>query len=175
MRATVAALFLTVLSATSAAAQGVDIYITAGSGSIDYLVARETIPQVSVGVLVRPVGDWFRAGVEADVFTSNGYFSGRGGPLAELALLGRSSRVQPFVRGGYFFGEDNCGSPAAGSICGLRSVLASAFVQDAFRGVTLTYGNPAITYSTSRPCRWVGYGARQEDQGTSRARPGSRQ
>ena len=158
MRPAVATLFLTIFGAATAAAQGVDIYITAGSGSIDYLVARETIPQVSVGVLVRPVGDRFRAGVEADVFTSNGYFSGRGGPLAELALLGRSSRVQPFVRGGYFFGEDSSWIAGGGVDLWLteRSGIR-VFVQDAFRGVSLTYGNPGhhVFHEPSVQVGWV--------------------
>jgi hypothetical protein len=91
--ATVVLLAMLTAASASASAQGVDTYITAGSGSIDYLVARETIPQVNAGVLVRPFGGRFRIGGEADIFTSNGYFSGRGGPVAEVALVGWKARA----------------------------------------------------------------------------------
>jgi hypothetical protein len=157
MRVAITALLLAVLSAPSAAAQGLDTYITAGSGSIDYLVYRETIPQASVGVLWRAVGDRLRLGGEADVFTSNGYFSGRGGPLAEIALV-RRARVRPFVRGGYFFGEDNSWILGGGLDLWLteRSAIR-VFVQDAFRGLEITYGNPGhhVFHEPSVQVGWV--------------------
>ena len=74
-------LMLTAFAATSQA-QDLGGYLTAGSGAIDYLVVRDAIPQVSGGVLVRFADDRVRVGVQADVFFSNGYVSGRGGPPA---------------------------------------------------------------------------------------------
>src|ERR671912_1235118 len=81
--------------ATAAAAQEVGGYVTGGLATIDYRVHRETMPQASGGVLVRFAGDRIRAGLQADVFTSGGYVSGRGGPIVEIAPFGRTF-VQPF-------------------------------------------------------------------------------
>jgi hypothetical protein len=104
LTAAITALMLTGLAATSHA-QDLGGYLTAGSGAIDYLVVRDAIPQISGGVLVRFADDRVRVGAQADVFFSNGYVSGRGGPLAEIALLSTRHRVQPFATGGYYFGE----------------------------------------------------------------------
>jgi hypothetical protein len=159
MRPSAIALLLTVLGVGTASTQGVDTYITGGSGSIDYLVARETIPQVSAGVLVRPFGDRLRIAGEADIFTSNGYFSGRGGPLAEVALVGRKARVQPFVRGGYFMGEDAAWIAGGGVDLWITDRTGiRVFVQDAFRGITLDYGNPGhhVFHEPAVQVGWVG-------------------
>jgi hypothetical protein len=112
--------------------QEVRAYLTAGTGSIDYLVHRETIPQASGGFLGSAADGRVRVGGEGDLLTSNGYFAGKGGPLAEVPLL--RGRVQPFVRGGYFWGEDNSWIAGAGIDVWLgTSVGIRAFVQDAFR------------------------------------------
>ena len=108
MRGILAGVFVAVTASSlsaPASAQDVGGYLTAGSGSIDYLVAREVIPQISGGVLVRFADDRFRVGAQGDVFFSNGYVSGRGGPVAEIALLPKRSRVQPFVTGGYYVAD----------------------------------------------------------------------
>jgi hypothetical protein len=122
--------------------------VTGGSGSIDYLVHRATIPQASVGVLWTAGRDWIRVGGEADVFTSNGYVSGRGGPIAELGLV-RSGSVQSFLRAGYFLGEDR--STIVGAGVDLEITARSGirvFVQDAFRTSSpdSPFGGPSITF-----------------------------
>ena len=157
MRALIFTVLVVLLAGSPSAAQTFGGYVTAGSGSIDYLVHRETIPQASVGVLFRPKGDRFRVGGEADIFTSNGYYSGRGGPFAELAVL-TGTRVQPFVRGGYFIGEDNSWIAGGGVDVWLfdRSGIRIA-IQDAFRGLSLTYGNPGrhVLHEPSLQVGWV--------------------
>lgn len=120
-------------SAGSASAQTFGGYVTGGSGSIDYLVYREPIPQASVGALWRLSGDRVRIGGEVDVLTSNGYVSGRGGPFVELVPFA-GARAVPFVRGGYFTGEDP--SWIAGGGVDFRITSRGGirvFVQDAFR------------------------------------------
>ena len=137
MRVAVFAVLLMISSAAGAAAQDVGGYVAAGSGSIDYLVHREAIPQASAGVLWRAAGDRIRVGAEVDLLTSNGYFSGRGGPLVEFAPF--RARVQPFLRGGYFVGEDSSWIAGGGLDIWLteRSGLR-LFAQDAFRRLRVT-------------------------------------
>jgi hypothetical protein len=158
MRPIVATLLTIVpVVATTASTQTFAGYVTAGSGSIDYLVYRETIPQVSAGVLFRPKGDRFRIGGEADIFTSNGYYSGRGGPFAEFALVTRG-RIQPFVRGGYFVGEDDSWIAGGGvDLWLLERGGIRVCVQDAFRILNLTYGNPGrhVAHEPSVQIGWV--------------------
>jgi hypothetical protein len=124
---------LLMIGVRGAAAQDIGVYLTGGTGSIDYLVHREVIPQASVGVVWRLAGERLRLGGEADVFTSNGYVSGRGGPVAEITLL-RAARIQPFVKTGYFYGEDRSWVAGGGVDFWLteRSGIR-VLVQDAFR------------------------------------------
>ena len=82
------------LPTAGAAAQDFGGYVTGGSGSIDYAVHRETIPQATVGVLWRAANDRLRPGGDVDVMTSNGHVAGRGGPFGEVALF-RAGRAQP--------------------------------------------------------------------------------
>jgi hypothetical protein len=134
MRLALLAAGLLISFASAAAAQGFGGYVTAGSGSIDYLIHRETIPQGTVGVLWHAASGRIRVGGEADVMTSNGYVSGRGGPLAEVVLV--KGRVQPFVRGGYFVGEDSSWIAGGGVDIWLTPTAGlRLMVQDAFRGL----------------------------------------
>lgn len=124
----------------SAFAQGLGGYLTAGTGSIDYLVARETIPQAGGGVLWRIADDRLRAGVQVDLLTSNGYYTGRGGPVFELAVGPRNSRVRPYLVSGYFFGEGGGLLAAGGGVDVWLNdhVGVRAFFQDAFRRTSVT-------------------------------------
>ena len=144
-------LMLTAFAATSQA-QDLGGYLTAGSGAIDYLVVRDAIPQVSGGVLVRFADDRVRVGVQADVFFSNGYASGRGGPLAEIALLSRRSRVQPFATGGCYFGEDGALAMYGGGVdlwmtnqVGIRAVVQDAVRRSRFIS-PFTFGPSSATF-----------------------------
>jgi hypothetical protein len=157
MRGTAAALLILVATASGAEARQIGGYVTAGSGSIDYLVYRKAIPQASVGVFWQLPGDRVRVGVEADILTSNGYVSGRGGPFAEVTLI-RQSRVQPFVRGGYFHGEDS--SWVAGGGVDLRVSERGALrlcVQDAFRRSSVTPRGNAPVPTFHEPSVQIGW------------------
>jgi hypothetical protein len=151
-------LLLMALPATSRA-QDLGGYLTAGSGTIDYLVVRDAIPQVSGGVLVRFADDRVRVGAQADVFFSNGYASGRGGPLAEVALLSPRSRVQPFATGGYYFGEGGGLVMYGGGVdlwmthqIGIRAVVQDAVHRStftspfSFRSVSATFHEPSLQF-----------------------------
>jgi hypothetical protein len=143
MRLTALVLGLVLLGPGAARGQDLGVYVTGGTGSIDYLVHRETIPQFSVGVLWNAPGGVVRIGAEANLITSNGYISGRGGPFAEVSVA-QTARMRPFVRGGRFFGEDT--SWLAGAGIDFRVTNGSGIrllVQDAFR-----------SSSTSPPFEW---------------------
>ena len=139
---------IVIITAVEANAQEVGGYITAGSGSIDYLVHRETIPQISGGVLWRIGDDRVRLGGEVEALTSNGYWAGKGGPFGEVTFLRRRG-LTPFVRAGRFYGEDTSWIVGAGVDLwvnergGLRVV-----VQDAFRQSTVSsiYGRSSTTF-----------------------------
>jgi hypothetical protein len=133
MRLMALVLGLVLLGPGAAGAQELGGYVTGGTGSIDYLVHRETIPQLSVGVHWNVPGGMVRIVGEANVMTSNGYVGGRGGPLAEVSMV-QTARIRPFVRGGRLFGEDT--SWAAGGGVDFRVTGCSGvrlLVQDAFR------------------------------------------
>jgi hypothetical protein len=124
--------------AAGGAAQDIGGYVTAGTGSIDYLVHRETIPQFAGGVLWRIADDRIRIGAEVNAMTSNRYWSGRGGPVAEVVLI-RRERFSPFIRGGRFFGEDTSWVAGAGVDIWLRDRTGlRLMVQDAFRQSSVT-------------------------------------
>ena len=132
-------LLLTLMSPAGAAAPGVGSYVTAGLGSIDYVISREAVAQVSGGILFRLADDRVRIGVCGDVLSSHGYFSGRGGPLAEFALLPRGHRVRPFAGAG-ILGADGGAMWMVGG--GVDIWLRDAFgvrvaVQDALRSSTV--------------------------------------
>ncbi|MGH9311540.1 MAG: hypothetical protein ACRD1U_19335 [Vicinamibacterales bacterium] len=133
MRLTTMVVGLVLLGASASNGQDLGVYITGGTGSIDYLVHRKTIPQFTAGALWNVPGGLVRIGGEAVVMTSNGYVSGRGGPFAEVSVA-HTARVRPFVRGGRFFGEDTSWVAGAGidfwvtGRSGMRLL-----VQDAFR------------------------------------------
>ena len=138
MRLALFAVILAIACEFPAAAQDLGGYVTAGSGSIDYLVHRETIAQASAGVLWRLASDRVRIGAEVDALTSNGYVSGRGGPLTEVVLT--RGRLQPFVRGGYFVGEDSSWIAGVGVDIWLTEYGGiRVFVQDAFRKLKFAY------------------------------------
>jgi hypothetical protein len=157
MRGVAAVLLILVVTASGAEARQIGGYVTAGSGSIDYLVHRKVIPQASVGLFWQLPGDRVRVGGEADILTSNGYIGGRGGPFAEVTLV-RRSRVQPFVRGGYFYGEDS--SWVAGGGVDLRVGKNGALrvcVQDAFRRSSVTPRGSAPVLTFHEPSVQVGW------------------
>jgi hypothetical protein len=121
------------LGAAAASGQDLGVYVTGGTGSIDYLVHRETVPEFAVGVLWNVPGGLVRIGAEGDVLTSNGYIGGRGGPFAEVSIA-RTALVRPFVRGGRFFGEDTSWMAGAGiDFWVTRRSGVRLIVQDAFR------------------------------------------
>jgi hypothetical protein len=138
MRVAALVVLFAALSAADAAAQDIGGYVTAGTGSIDYLVHRETIPQFAGGVLWRIADDRIRVGAEVNAMTSNRYWSGRGGPVAEVVLI-RRERFSPFIRGGRFFGEDTSWVAGAGvdlwlgDRTGLRLMVQDAFRQSVVR------------------------------------------
>jgi len=142
MRTAVAmALGVVMTAALPASAQDLGGYMTTGSGSIDYLVTREAIPQISGGVLVGFADDRVRVGAQADVFFSNGYVSGRGGPLVEVRVVPKRTRVQPFATGGCYFGEDGAMLMLGGGLdvwmtgtVGIRAVVQDAVRQSRFSG-----------------------------------------
>jgi hypothetical protein len=148
MRAAGLCVVFSVITVGSAAAQEIGGYVTAGSGSIDYLVSRETILQASAGVLWRVANDRIRFGAEAEALTSNGYWTGKGGPFAEVVLF-RRERISPFVRGGRFFGEDTSWIAGAGIDVWLTETGGlRLMVQDGFRQsrITSIYGNRSSTF-----------------------------
>jgi hypothetical protein len=148
MRIAALCVLFAAVSAADAAAQDIGGYVTAGTGSIDYLVHRETIPQASAGVLWRIADDRIRVGAEVEAFTSNGYWSGRGGPLAEVVPV-RHERFSPFVRGGLFFGEDTFWVAGVGVDVWLKDRTGvRLMVQDAFRKSTVTsfYDNRSTVF-----------------------------
>jgi hypothetical protein len=144
--------------AVGAAAQDIGGYVTAGTGSIDYLVHRETIPQFAVGVLWRIADDRIRVGAEANAMTSNRYWSGRGGPVAEVVLI-RRERFSPFVRGGRFFGEDTSWVAGAGvdiwlkDRTGLRLMVQDAFRQS--RGASFADDGRTVFHEPSFQIGWT--------------------
>jgi hypothetical protein len=117
-----------------------------GSGVIAfrYLVARDTILQASGGVLWRVADDRLRIGAEAELLTSNGYFTGKGGPFVEVSML-RHARVMPFLRDGRFAGEDTSWIAGGGiDVWMNRHGGARVTLQDAFR--SSSYDVPAQTF-----------------------------
>ena len=133
--------------AAPAAAQEVGGFVTGGTGSIDYRVHRETMPQASGGVLVRFADDRLRVGGQADVFTSNGYVSGRGGPIVELAPF-RLAFLQPFVSAGRLWGDDTSWMVGVGvDFQVTRGAGIRLSVQDAFRpSSTSPFDEDAYTF-----------------------------
>jgi hypothetical protein len=144
---------------TAAVAQQVGGYVTAGSGSIDYVVSRETIFQASGGILLRVANDRIRLGVQGDLLSADGYFSGRGGPIGEITLLARTSRLQPFGCVGYLMADGGGMWLAGGGVdVSLNERIGLRFaVQDAFRSSTI-YGeaNQPESYTLHEPSLQVG-------------------
>jgi hypothetical protein len=147
MRAAVFSVLLTVVPVAAAAHQDGG-FVTAGSGSIDYLVYRETIAQISGGALWRLADDRLRVGAQVDALTSNGYWTGRGGPVVELTLGRR--RTTPFLRFGRFAGEDPSWIAGGGvdfwltEVGGVRIMLVDAFRRSE---ITSVFGNSSNTFS----------------------------
>jgi hypothetical protein len=125
-------------------------FVTGGAGSVDQGLARETIGQVSTGVLVGLGTSRVRAGGQFDLLLSGGYASARGGVLAEADVIaGRI--VRPIVNGGRFW-ADGGGLWVLGG--GLDTMIdrrfgIRVFVQDAFRtsrggSMSRTIHEPAV-------------------------------
>jgi len=88
--------------ASPVAAQERHYFVTGGfSRSIN----DELFPGVGGGVLVELPGSWVSVGARGDVLFSGGYAAGRGGPIAQVALVRRRS-ARPFVMAGFAWGEE---------------------------------------------------------------------
>ena len=138
MRSIALCALVTVLSASGASAQEIGGYIGAGAGSIDFRVYREPIPEITGGFLLRLADDRVRAGLELSAMTSNGYWSGKGGPIAEFVVFRRPG-ISPFVRGGVSFGEDTLAVAGGGiDFWVMRDKGIRVTVQDSFRRSKIT-------------------------------------
>ena len=82
----------------------------AGAGVASDLNSR--YPAAGGGVLLELPGSWVAAGAEGDIFTSGGYFGGRGAAFGQVNVIRRGT-VRPFGLAGYGWGES--GGPMIGA------------------------------------------------------------
>ena len=61
-------------------------------------------PAAGAGVLLDLPGSWVAAGAEGDIFTSDGYFAGRGAAFGQVNVIRRGT-IRPFALAGYGWGE----------------------------------------------------------------------
>ena len=105
MKFTLAALVVAAVSAAGpgqADAQILRGYTTVG---VNADVNEHRFTSFGGGVLVDVAAAWVSAGGEAELLTSNGYFAGRGGPVAQLNAI-HTPRVRVFGSGGFAWGEE---------------------------------------------------------------------
>ena len=67
-------------------------------------VNDQHFPGIGGGAVFDLWKPWISVGAEGDVFFSNGYAAGRGGPIAQANFV-RHRVFRPFVMGGYGWGE----------------------------------------------------------------------
>lgn len=67
-------------------------------------VNDQHFPGIGGGIVVDLWKTWISVGGEGDVFFSNGYVAGRGGPIAQANFI-RHRAFRPFVIAGYGWGE----------------------------------------------------------------------
>jgi hypothetical protein len=133
-------LLTTLAGAGPALAQGWRGFATAGIGSIDYGPGnRQSIGQFSGGALFTIGNGPLAVGGQGDLFTDNGYFSGRGGFLAELTPI-RRGQVRPFANGGFFYGDGGALWIVGGGVemPFTERVAFRFFAQDGFRRSTVS-------------------------------------
>ena len=69
-------------------------------------VNDQHFPGIGGGVLFDLAKSWVSVGGQGDIFFSNGYVAGRGGPIAQ-ANLTRHRAFRPFAIGGFGWGEES--------------------------------------------------------------------
>lgn len=68
-------------------------------------INKEYFPGVGGGLVLDFLNSWVSAGGQGDLFFSDGYVSGRGGPIGQFHFV-RQGMLRPFAIGGYVWGED---------------------------------------------------------------------
>lgn len=68
-------------------------------------INKEYFPGAGGGVVLDFLNSWVSAGGQGDLFFSDGYVSGRGGPVGQFHFI-RKGLLRPFAMGGYVWGED---------------------------------------------------------------------
>jgi hypothetical protein len=76
-------------------------------------INKEFFPGAGGGVVLDFLNSWASAGGQGDLFFSNGYVSGRGGPIGQFHFI-RQGLMRPFATAGYVWGEVTGPGPTVG-------------------------------------------------------------
>ena len=158
------------LAAGNAHAQEWQGFVIAGVGSMtggrpaDNPSYMDHNPELSVGVL-HALGSRFAAGLQADVTISHGYPGARGGAIVEFDLLARGRTLQPFVKGGYFYGVNGSqmGIGAGVDLLSSRGQGIRLSVQDSFNVARFGFDCARYGYGPAA-CDRIGGGIRTNVQ-----------
>jgi opacity protein-like surface antigen len=129
MRSIPIAVLTAALAVSAAQAAAAQQWLGYAALSVNSDLNDQRFPGIAGGVLVDVARSWVSVGGQGDMFFSGGYVAGRGGPIAQINVLGRSP-VRAFVLGGYAWGEQAGPMIGAGVDIGKGRVRFRVSVQD---------------------------------------------